>query len=78
MMGMFFFLTLYCVLRGADSPRAALWNVAAIVSAALGAGCKQTAAVLPILALLLDRCYISGSFAGAFRRAGWLLAGDCV
>lgn len=78
MMGMFFFLSLYCVIRGAESERKTGWHSAAIVAAALCAGCKQTAAVLPLVVLLYDRCFISGSFAAALKRAPALLGGLLV
>ena len=78
MMGMFFFLSLYCVVRGAESERKTAWHAAAIGAAAVCAGCKQTAAVLPLVVLLYDRCFISGSFAAALKRTPALLAGLLV
>lgn len=78
LMGMFFLLSLYCVVRGAESERKTAWHAAAIAAAALSAGCKQTAAVLPLVVLLYDRCFISGSFAAAIKRAPALLGGLLV
>ena len=45
--GLFYLLTLYCVLRGVDAPRAGVrwtWFVGAIIACALSMGCKAVAA----------------------------------
>ena len=78
MMGMFFLLAFYCAIRGADSNSQTAWHSGAIAAAALGAGCKQVIAVLPIVFLLYDRCFISGTFKAAWKRAPFLHAGLCV
>lgn len=78
MMGMFFLLAMYCAIRGVESKSKTAWHAGAIAAAALGAGCKQVIAVLPIVFLLYDRCFISGSFKAAWKRAPALLGGLCV
>src|ERR1043165_3382372 len=75
MMGMFFLLALYCVIRAAGSEKKLAWHVAAVAAALLGAGCKQVIVVIPIIVLLYDRCSISRSFMAALRRAPGLYAG---
>ena len=75
MMGMFFLLSMYCVVRGAELERKTFWHGGAILAAALAAGCKQSAVVLPVVVVLYDRCFISGSFAAAMKRAPMLFAG---
>ncbi len=78
MMGMFFLMSLYCAIRGAGSSSSRLWNVAAVVAAVCGAGCKQVIVVLPLIVLLYDRCFISGNFRAALKRAPALYAGLMV
>ena len=78
MMGMFFLLALYCAIRGAGSTAALRWTIGAIAAAAVGAGCKQVIVVLPVVVLLYDRCFISGTFKAAWKRAPALHAGLCV
>ena len=60
LMGMFFLLTLYSVLRAARSRRGG-WSIAAVCFCALGMRTKQVMVVAPLVALLLDRCLIAGS-----------------
>ncbi len=78
MMGMFFILAVYCAIRGSDSESKTQWHLVAIVAAVLGAGCKQVIVVLPIVVLFYDRCFISGTFKSALKRAPVLYAGLCA
>lgn len=85
LMGFFFLLSLYAVIRGAetfgDENGKGLWNrwnMFAVLAAVLGAGCKQVIATLPLIVLLYDRCFISGSFKNAVKRAPALYAGLCL
>jgi tetratricopeptide (TPR) repeat protein len=80
--GLFYLLTLYCIARGALSDRPLRWYAAAFAACALGLGTKQTVATAPLVALLYDRAFLSGSFREALRRrwavyvalaATWLL-----
>jgi uncharacterized membrane protein len=64
LMAFFLLLTLWCVLK--DHP------FGAVVACALGMGCKEVMAVTPILVLLYDRMFRSGSFREAFRQRGGL------
>jgi tetratricopeptide (TPR) repeat protein len=68
LLGLFLLLTLYCAIRGAASGHPGRWNAAAIAACALGMGSKEVMAVTPILVLLYDRCFLSGSFRQALRR----------
>jgi tetratricopeptide (TPR) repeat protein len=72
LMGLFYLLTLYSLIRAASSPRPAAWSVAAVAACALGMGCKQVMVTAPIALLLYDRCFIADSFGGALRRRGGL------
>lgn len=71
LMGLFFLLTLYLFVRAEDSPRPLLWRSAAFVSCLLGVGTKEVAALTPILVLLYDRTFLSGSFLAAWQRHRW-------
>lgn len=68
MMGLFYLLCIYCVLRGAESRRSALWYAASLGSFTAGLGCKIVAITAPLMVLLCDVCIIGGSFHGAWRR----------
>ena len=75
LMGLFFLLTLYCGVRACHSPHPYRWGSAAVVACALGMGTKEVMVSAPILMLLYDRAFISGSFKDAFRQRGGLYAG---
>jgi tetratricopeptide (TPR) repeat protein len=68
LMGLFFLLTLYCAVRGASSGHPRRWHAAAIAACALGMGSKEVMAAAPVIVLLYDRCFLSGSFREALRR----------
>jgi len=68
-------LTLYCVIRGVESKRRAAWFSLAIVSCALGMGCKEVMAVAPLLALLYDRIFLAQTWRDVFRKRAFLHAG---
>jgi tetratricopeptide (TPR) repeat protein len=72
--GLFYLLTLYCVIRGAISPNALRWYVAAFCACFLGMGTKEVVATAPVIMLLYDRTFLSGSFAAAFQRRWGLYA----
>jgi Flp pilus assembly protein TadD len=71
LMGLFYLLVLYCVLRGSQSSRAWAWYLSAIACAWLGAGTKEVILTCSIVALLFDVAFIS-SWREALRRRGWL------
>jgi protein O-mannosyl-transferase len=66
--GLFYLLTLYCVLRGADSGRPARWYAGAFACCAMGMGTKQTVATAPAVIFLYDWIFLSGSFLDTLRR----------
>jgi tetratricopeptide (TPR) repeat protein len=68
MMGLLYLLTLYCLLRGSQARRAAWWQAAAVAACLLGMGCKEAMATAPIVAILYDRIFLSGSFRQVLRR----------
>lgn len=82
MMGLFYLLTLYCVIRGAESLDPATganttrrWYVAAVASCALGMGSKAVMVTAPLVVFLYDWTFLSRSAAQCWRRRGSLYAG---
>ena len=75
LMGLFYLLTLYSVLRGADSARSTLWYVLAVLACALGMGSKAVMVTAPVMVLLLDGTILAGSFRAALRRRWGLYVG---
>jgi len=73
MMGLFYLLTLYCFIRGAASQRPRLWYGLCVTACALGMACKEVMVSAPLMVLLYDRTFVSGSFRVAWRRHGRLL-----
>lgn len=68
LVGLFILLTLYCLLRAHQSvKRRGIWLFLSVASCALAMGSKEVAVGLPVLALLFDRAFLSGSFARAWR-----------
>jgi len=74
-MGMFFLLTLYCAIRGFASAHPWRWHGAAIAFCALGMGSKEVMVVAPVIVLLYDRTFVSGSFRRSLRCRWGLYAG---
>jgi len=68
MMGLFYLLTLYCVIRGAESDSPRLWYVLSVASCLLGMASKEVMVSAPLIVLLYDRTFLGGSFAEAWRR----------
>jgi tetratricopeptide (TPR) repeat protein len=77
LMGLWYLLTLYCLVRGASASGWARrsWYAACVAACVLGMGTKEVMATAPVAALLLDRTLLSGSFRGALRERLGLYAG---
>ena len=75
MMGLFYLLTLYAVVRGHDSRHSAIWYGGAIVACAMGMACKGVMVTAPLVVLLFDYAFLSRSPLEALRRRWWLYAG---
>ena len=75
LMGMFYLLTLYAVVRAAGQPRPGGWTAVAVVSCLLGMASKEVMVSAPVLALLYDRTFIAGSFREAWRQRWRLYLG---
>ncbi|HVU32724.1 MAG TPA: tetratricopeptide repeat protein [Opitutaceae bacterium] len=75
LMGLFFLGTLYGFVRAATSPRPRGWLFGSVASCLLGVVSKEVIYAAPLLVLLYDRTFVSGSFADAWgRRRGYYLA----
>lgn len=87
LMGLFYLLTIYAVLRAATTPAARAWPVLAVGACALGMATKEVMVTAPLVALLYDRTFLAGSLRGAWAQrrglylalgATWLLLGWLV
>ena len=78
LMGLFYLLTVYCVLRGACSRHGLWWYAAAIIASVLGMASKAVMVTVPIVVLLYDWLFLSPSLRAAFRKHWPLYAGLCV
>lgn len=75
LMGLFYLLTLYCVIRGIGTAVSRGWHAAAVFSCALGMACKPVMVTAPFMALLYDRFFAAGSIKAALRARRFLYAG---
>jgi tetratricopeptide (TPR) repeat protein len=76
LMGLFYLLTLYCVLRGAVAPKgAARWYAGAVLCSALGMGSKEVMCTAPVVVMLYDRVFLSSSFRELLRKRRALYVG---
>ena len=75
LMGLFYLLTLYCVIRGAESKRRATWHLGAVLACGLGMGSKAVMISAPLAVLAYDRTFLATSVVEAMRRRWTLYAG---
>ncbi len=73
--GLFYLMTLYCLIRGAGSPRGWPWYAGAVAACALAQGSKEAAVSAPLVALLYDRVFLSPSWREVLRRRWGLYLG---
>jgi len=75
LMSLFMLLTLYCVIRSEESANVRSWQEVAVVSCAVGMGCKEVMVVAPLTVLLYDRVFLASSFRDLWRRRGAMYIG---
>lgn len=75
MMGMFYLLTLYLVVRGATASRNKRWYFAAVIACIGGMLCKAVIVTAPLMILLFDRVFLSESFRETLRKRWGLYLG---
>ncbi len=68
MMGLFYLLTLYCFIRGVASVRPVLWYTFCGITCVLGMASKEVMVSAPLMVMLYDRTFVSGSFREAWQR----------
>ena len=89
MMASFMLASLWCLAKTGEAVREGqegqdvqernkVWMWAALGLGVLGTLCKESAVVLPVLWLLFDRAFVSGSFAQAWRRHKMLYVGSIL
>ena len=74
-MGLFYLLTLYTAIRGLYSERDAWWHTASVLSCSLGMASKEVMVTAPLIVVLYDAAFRSGSFREIFDRRWPLYAG---
>ncbi|MCE5267630.1 MAG: tetratricopeptide repeat protein [Planctomycetaceae bacterium] len=72
LVGLFYLLTLYCLIRGVTSSRPSYWYAGCVVACLLGMASKEVMASAPLIVFLYDRAFVAGSMAEAWRRRRWL------
>jgi tetratricopeptide (TPR) repeat protein len=76
--GLFYLLTLYCVIRGAEQGSGfgvQGWYAAAVVSCLLAVGSKESAVSAPVVVLLYDRLFLARSWREVWNRRRGLYLG---
>ncbi len=75
LVSLFYLLMLYCFVRGAAPGGAKAWFWAALAACAVGMTAKEVMVTAPVLVLLYDRTFLTGTFAAAWRARGrWYAA----
>ncbi len=81
MMAVFYLSTLYCALRywttATEGGRIG-WPILAAISCLAGMACKEVTVTVPIVVLLYERTFVTGSLVTALRRSWPLYAGLSV
>ncbi len=73
--GLFYLLTLYCFVRGAEPPARKIWPCLSVLACLLGVTAKEIIVSAPLIVLLYDRTFVTGTFAAAWRmRRGFYLS----
>lgn len=72
--GLFYLAVIYFLIRDAEKPTVA-WKLSAIAACALGMATKESMATAPLVALLYDRTFLSGSIITAIKKRPSLYVG---
>jgi len=70
MMGVFYLQTLYWFIRYAGAPGRRQYGVLSFLACLLGMATKEVMVSAPLMVLLYDRAFVSGSFRESWRRHG--------
>ena len=75
LMGLFYLLTLYGVVRGAGAARPVRWHVLSVAACLAGMASKEVMVSAPLMVLLYDRTFVAGTFRAAWQRRRALYLG---
>jgi tetratricopeptide (TPR) repeat protein len=75
LMGLFYLLTLYCFVRGAQSGEPRAWHLLSVLFCLLGMATKEVMVTAPLVVLAYDRTFLGGSLREAIRLRTGLYAG---
>ncbi|HTZ21724.1 MAG TPA: tetratricopeptide repeat protein [Opitutaceae bacterium] len=74
LMGLFYLLTLYGFVRSVTAESRNCWLILSVSACLCGMATKQTMVTAPVLVLLYDRAFVSGSFRSALANRRWYYA----
>jgi tetratricopeptide (TPR) repeat protein len=74
LMGLFYLLTLYGFVRAVTAESRNCWLILSVVACLCGMATKQVMVTAPVLMLLYDRAFVSGSFRSALANRRWYYA----
>jgi protein O-mannosyl-transferase len=78
LMGLFYLLTLYCFIRSVTAESRNCWLILSVAACLCGMATKQVMVTAPVLVLLYDRAFVSGSFRSALASRRWYYASLAV
>ena len=87
LMGLFYLLTMYCFIRGIESPSSGRWFSLSVAACLAGMATKEVMVTAPMMVFLYDRTFVAGTFSEAWKRrwrlyiglvSTWLLLGYLV
>ncbi len=71
LMGLCYLVTLWSFLRSTKSARPAIWRTVAVGTCALGMMAKEVMVSAPLVVLVFDRTFLTGSFRAALSSKKW-------
>lgn len=74
LMGLFYLLTLYCVIRSSSPSRSFWWQAGAVASCILGMASKPVMVTAPVVVLLYDRAFLAQSWREVIKHRWTLYA----
>lgn len=75
LMGLCFFLTLYCAIRGWQSSRTMAWHLAAVFFYFLGTGSKEVIIAAPLVIIIYEYIFVHKSVNVIWQKSAWLYGG---
>jgi tetratricopeptide (TPR) repeat protein len=74
LMGLFYLLTLYCFIRSVTAESRNCWLILSVATCLCGMATKQVMVTAPVLVLLYDWAFVSGSIRSALANRRWYYA----